>query len=29
MDVIDDSGGVVDLIPQTAIYETLPFTKVP
>jgi hypothetical protein len=29
IDVISSPGGVVDMVPQTAIYETLPFTRVP
>jgi hypothetical protein len=29
IDVISSAGGVADTVPQTAIYETLPFTRVP
>jgi hypothetical protein len=29
IDVVSDAAGDADLVPQTAIYETLPFTKVP
>jgi len=29
IDVVSDAAGDSDLVPQTAIYETLPFTKVP
>jgi len=29
IDVVSDEAGDIDLVPQTSIHETLPFTRVP